>query len=188
MAKLIYTAIGSLDGYVADESGTWGWAAPDEQVHAHVNDAERGIGTYLLGRRMYDVLAFWETYDDAADPSPQMADYAAIWHGLDKVVYSRTLAEPRSGRTRIEREWDAERVRAWKAEADRDLSVGGPELAALALRAGLVDEIRLYLYPVVVGGGTAALPDTRLDLHLLDEHRFENGAVYLHYALSPAAT
>jgi dihydrofolate reductase len=183
MAKLIYTSIGSLDGYVADESGTWGWAAPDAEVHAHVNDAERTLGTYLLGRRMYDVLAFWETYDEP-DPSRTMTDYAAIWHGLDKVVYSRTLTEPRSERTRIEREWDPERVRAWKAEADRDLSIGGPELAALALRAGLVDEIRLYLYPVIVGGGTAALPaKARLDLDLLDEHRFTCGAVYAHYAV-----
>jgi dihydrofolate reductase len=180
MAKLIYTSIGSLDGYVNDADGKFEWAAPDAALHAHVNDAERGLGTYLLGRGMYDTLVFWEGYD--AGDSEVMADYARIWHGLDKVVYSRTLTGPRSARTRIEREWDPERVRAAKGAADRDLSVGGPEIAALALRAGLVDEIRLYLHPVIVGAGTAALPaGLRLDLELLDEHRFGSGALYAHY-------
>jgi dihydrofolate reductase len=183
MAKLIYTAIGSLDGYVAGEDGTWPWAIPDAEVHAHVNAFEHGMGTYLLGRRMYDVLAAWETMDTTGH-GPEMADYKRIWLGVDKVVFSRTLTEAHTARTRVEREFDPEQVRAWKADADRDLSIAGPELAAIALRAGIVDEIRLYLYPVVVGAGNPALPDkTRLDLDLLDEQRFGNGAVYVHYQL-----
>ena len=179
MAKLVYSAITSLDGYVADENGDFDWAAPGEEVHAFVNDLERPIDTYLYGRRMYEVMAAWETIDDE---HPVMRDYAEIWRAADKVVYSRTLNEASSARTRIEREFDPDAVRGLKAERDRDLSVGGPELAAQALAAGLVDECHLLLNPVVVGGGQRSLPDeVRLELELLDERRFSNGVVHLHY-------
>ena len=181
MAKLIYAAIASLDGYVADERGDFGWAAPDEEVHAFVNDLERSIGTYLYGRRMYDVMVYWETVDLADEP-PVVEDYAGIWRSADKVVYSTTLDEPASARTRIERVFDADAVRRLKATAEHDLSVGGPGLAARAIAAGLVDEFLLFLVPEIVGGGTPALPDgVRLSLELLDERRFANGTVYLRY-------
>jgi dihydrofolate reductase len=182
MAKLIYSAITSLDGYVADEDGTFDWAAPDAEVHAFVNDLERPVGTYLYGRRMYEVMAAWETVPTDAGQPPQMRDYARIWRAADKVVYSRTLAEASTARTRVEGEFDPDAVRRMKASAGRDLSVGGPHLAAEAFRAGLVDECHLFLNPVVVGGGNRALPDhLRLDLELLDERRFGNGVVHLHY-------
>lgn len=183
MANLIYTAIMSVDGYVADETGAFDWSAPDEQVHAFVNELERNVGTYLYGRRLYQVMVAWETIDTAGQ-SPAVVDFTGIWRAAEKVVFSRTLAAVSSARTRIEREFDAQTVRGWKASADRDLSVGGPELAAVALRAGLVDECHLFLTPVVVGGGTAALPDgVRRSLDLLDECRFDSGVVHLHYRL-----
>jgi dihydrofolate reductase len=183
MAKLIYSAITSLDGYVADEDGNFDWSAPNEQVHAFVNDIERSVGTHLYGRRMYDVMVAWETMD-AAGESSVIADYAAIWRGAEKVVFSRTLDAVSSQRTRIEREFDADAVRQWKESATADLSVGGPELAAVALRAGLVDECHVFLNPVIVGAGASALPDRlRLRLNLLDEHRFDNGVVHLHYGI-----
>jgi len=183
MAKLIYSAIASLDGYVADGDGKWDWSVPDEAVHALVNDLTRPVGTWLLGRRMYDVLVAWETMDDE---QPEMRDFADIWRSADKVVYSRTLEQPSSARTRIEREFDPGAVRRIKEESERDLCVGGPELAAQALRAGLVDEIQLFLSPIVVGGGNAALPgDVRVPLELLDERRFGNGVVYLRYRVTP---
>jgi dihydrofolate reductase len=179
MAKLIYTAITSLDGYVADEDGNFDWAEPDEDVHSLVNDLERPIGTYLYGRRLYDVMVAWETI---ADEQPFIKDYAEIWRAADKVVYSRSLEDVSSARTRIERSFDPDAVRQMKAEAERDISVGGPELAGQAIRAGLVDEIQLFLSPVVVSGGTRALPnDVRVDLELLAERRFDNGVVYLRY-------
>jgi dihydrofolate reductase len=179
MAKLIYTAIMSLDGYVADEDGNFDWAEPDEEVHALVNDLERPIGTYLYGRRLYDVMVAWETITDEL---PFIKDYAEIWRAADKVVYSRSLETVSSARTRIERTFDPDAVRRMKAAEGRDISVGGPELAAQAIRAGLVDEIRLFLAPIVVGGGTQALPDdARVKLELLDERRFGNGVVHLHY-------
>ena len=179
MAKLIYTAIASLDGYVADEDGRFDWAAPDEEVHAFVNDLERPIGTYLCGRRLYEVMVFWETVDDDA---PVMRDYAQIWRAAEKIVYSRTLETVSSARTRLERDFDPDAVRELKAAAERNLSVGGAELAAEAIRAGLVDECHLFLTPIVVGGGTRALPDgVRWKLELLDERRFGNGVVHLHY-------
>jgi dihydrofolate reductase len=182
MAKLIYAAIASLDGYVADEHGRWDWSMPDEEVHAFVNDLQRPAGTHLYGRRMYEVLVAWETIDD---PAPVMRDYAQLWRAADKVVYSRTLESVASARTRIEREFDPEAVRALKAAADRDITIGGPELAAEALRAGLVDEIHLLLSPVVVGGGKPAFPDgPRVDLELAGERRFANGVVHLHYRAS----
>jgi dihydrofolate reductase len=179
VSRLIYAAIASLDGYVADEQGRWDWSEPDEEVHAAVNDLMRPAGTHLYGRRMYDVLVAWETIDD---PEPVMRDFAEIWRSADKVVYSRTLEEVSSARTRIEREFDPDAVRAIKAE--QDLLIGGPELAGQAMRAGLVDELHLLLSPVVVGGGNPALPaGARVDLELLGERRFGNGVVHVHYGV-----
>jgi dihydrofolate reductase len=181
MAKLIYSAITSLDGYVNDEDGDFEWAAPDEAVHAFVNDLERPVGTYLLGRRMYETMAVWDTWDTTGEPA-EIADYAAIWRAADKVVYSTTLETVVTAKTRIERDFDPAAIRAMKAAADRDISVGGPHLAAHAIRAGLVDEYQLILTPIVVGGGTPSLPDyVRVQLELVDEHRFANGVVYLRY-------
>jgi dihydrofolate reductase len=179
VSRLFYSAIASLDGYVADEHGSWDWSAPDAEVHAAVNDLARPAGTHLYGRRMYDVLVAWETIDD---PDPAMRDFAQIWRAAEKVVYSRTLQAPMSARTRIEREFDVEAVRALKERADRDLLIGGPELAAQAIEAGLVDELHLFLSPVVVGAGKRALRDgLRLDLELTAERRFGNGVVHLGY-------
>jgi dihydrofolate reductase len=183
MAKLIYTGITSLDGYVADADGRFEWSAPDETVHAFVNDLERPIGTYLYGRRLYDVMRFWETVDTGPDQPAVVRDYARLWRDADKVVYSTTLPSPSTTRTRIERSFDADSVRQLKADATRDISVGGPGLAEHALRVGLVDELHQFLTPVVVGGGTAFLPyGVRLDLELLDQRSFGNGVVHLHYA------
>jgi dihydrofolate reductase len=180
--KLIYSTIASADCYVADEDGTFDWAAPDEEVHAFVNDLERPVGTYLYGRRMYEVMAVWENAHTLADQRPVMRDFAAIWQAADKIVYSTTLAAVSTARTRIERDFDPEAVRQMKARALSDITVGGPGLAAQAFEAGLVDECHLFLTPVVVGGGTRALPDgVRLSLELLDERRFGNGVVHLHY-------
>jgi len=179
VAKLIYSAIASLDGYVADRDGNFDWAAPDAEVHGFVNDLERPIGTYLYGRRMYETMAVWETLDD---PAPEMRDFAQLWRAADKVVYSRTLDSVSTPRTRLERELDPSAVRALVADAARDVSIGGPDLAGSALKAGLVDVIQLYLNPVVIGGGHPALPDgVRADLELLDERRFANGTVFLRY-------
>jgi dihydrofolate reductase len=181
MARLTYSAICSLDGYTVDEHGDFGWCAPDEEVHAAVNDVERPVGTYLYGRRMYDVLRVWETFD-LTDASPATRDYAELWRAADKVVFSRTLDEPATPRTRIERELDVDAVRRLADAADRDVSVGGPTLAAPVLRAGLVDAVDLFLAPLVVGGGTRALPDgARLELELVGERRFDSGFVQLSY-------
>jgi dihydrofolate reductase len=181
MAKLIYSAIASLDGYVADAEGKFDWAAPDEEVHGFVNELERPLGTYLYGRRMYETMVVWETMDLAGEP-PVMRDFAEIWRAADKVVYSRRLEAPASARTRIERDFDPEAVRRMKAAAQRDVGVGGADVAAQAIRAGLVDECHLLLVPIVVGGGRPALPDgVRVRLELLDERRFGNGTVYLRY-------
>jgi dihydrofolate reductase len=185
-AKLIYSAIASLDGYVADEDGRFEWAVPDEEVHRFVNDLERPVGTYLYGRRMYEVMAAWEALDTRADQPPSTRDFAEIWRAAEKIVYSRTLTRVSSARTQIERDFDPEAVRQLKASAERDLSVGGPELAGQAMRAGLVDEYHLFVTPVVVGGGKRSLPDNvRLQLELLDERRFGNGVVHLHYRAGP---
>jgi dihydrofolate reductase len=181
MAKLIYSAITSLDGYVADEDGAFDWAVPDEEVHAAVNHLERTVGTYLYGRRMYEVMDDWESMT-VADQPPGVQDYAEIWRAADKVVYSTTLESVSSARTRIARGFDPEAVLQMKAAAGRDLSVGGPDLAGQAMKAGLVDELHLFLTPIVVGGGTRSLPDdVRLKLELLDERRFGSGVVHLHY-------
>jgi dihydrofolate reductase len=182
MARLIYSAITSLDGYVADEDGNFDWAAPDEEVHAFVNDLERPVGTYLYGRRMYETMVYWETAHTVADQPPVVRDFAQIWQAADKIVYSTTLERASSARTRIEREFDPGAVRRMKAAAGRDLSVGGPHLAAQAITAGLVDECHLFVTPIVVGGGTQSLPtNVRVTLELLDEHRFGSGVVHLHY-------
>jgi dihydrofolate reductase len=181
MARLIYSAIASLDGYVNDEDGRFDWSAPDEEVHTFVNDKERPVGTYLYGRRMYDVMAVWETMSMDGEPAA-MRDYQDIWRGAEKVVYSRTLDAARTPRTRIERDFDPAAVRALKDSAGADLSIGGAELAGQALRAGLVDEVSLLLSPIAVGGGTPALPHgARLHLELRDQRRFANGVVYVRY-------
>jgi dihydrofolate reductase len=181
MAKLIYTAITSLDGYVADEDGNFDWAEPDDEMHSFINDLERPVGTYLYGRRMYEVMVAWETLA-LADQPPFMQDFAEIWRGADKVVYSKTLETASSARTRIERDFDPEVVRRIKALAGHDIAVGGPDLAAQAIRAGLIDEWHLFLAPIVVGGGKRSLPtDVRLKLELLGERRFGSGMVHLHY-------
>jgi dihydrofolate reductase len=181
MANLIYSAITSVDGYVADEDGNFDWSAPDEEVHSFVNDLERSVGTYLYGRRMYEVMSAWETMKTADEPSV-IQDYAQIWRAADKVVYSKTLMTPSTARTRIERDFDPDAVRELKASLGRDISVGGPALADQAIKAGLVEEIHLFVSPIVVGGGKRSLPDdVRLELELLDERRFGNGVIYLRY-------
>jgi len=184
MAKLIYSVIASLDGYVADEKGKFDWAMPSDEVHAFVNDLERRIGTYLYGRRMYEVMMYWETAPTVGDDSRVMLDYARIWQSAEKVVYSKSLEAVTSAKTRLERALDAGAVRRMKAEASRDISVGGPTLAGQAMAAGLVDEMHLFVTPMVVGGGTRALPDdVRVKLALVSERRFENGVVHLHYSV-----
>ncbi len=182
MGKLIYSALTSLDGYVADEDGRFDWAEPDEEVHTFVNDLERPVGTYLYGRRMYEVMAAWVVAETVADQPPYMKDYAEIWKAADKIVFSKTLESASTARTRIERDFDPEAVRRMKASAASDIAVGGPDLAAQAIRAGLVDEYHLFLAAIVVGGGNPSLPnDVRVKLELLDERRFGNGVVYLRY-------
>jgi len=182
VAKLIYMAITSLDGYIEDQDGKFDWSVPDEEVHAFVNDLERPIGTYLYGRRMYEVMVAWETMDIPANESPAQRDFAEIWRAADKVVYSRTLETVSSARTRIERSFDVDAVRRMKAAAERDLAVAGPDLASSAIAAGLVDECHLFVSPIMVGGGKQVLPNNvRWELELLDERRFGNGVVHLRY-------
>jgi dihydrofolate reductase len=182
MAKLVYAAITSLDGYVADREGNFDWAMPDNEVHAAVNELERPIGTYLYGRRMYEVMSYWATAPTDDSEPAEFRDYARIWQAADKVVYSTTLDAATTERTRLERAFDPEAVRRLKASSDRDLSVGGSGLAAEAIRAGLVDELHLFVTPIVVGGGTSALPDdVTWKLELLDQRRFAGGVVHLHY-------
>jgi dihydrofolate reductase len=184
MAKLIYTAISSLDGYVADTEGNFDWSAPDEEVHRFVNDLERPIGTYLLGRRMYEVMRYWDTAPIGNDEPSAGQEYAKIWQATDKIVYSKSLDRASARNTRIEREFEPQAIKHLKTTATRDISVGGPMLAAQALKLGLVDECHLFLSPVVVGGGNPALPDNvRLRLELLNERRFANGVVHLHYRI-----
>jgi dihydrofolate reductase len=183
MAKLIYSAITSLDGYVADRDGIFDWARPDDEVHAFVNDQERPIGTYLYGRRMYDVMRYWETAPTRGDQPSVALDFAGIWRNADKIVYSTTLAAAATARTRIERTFDPESVRQMKAAASSDIGVGGPHLAAAAIRAELVDELHQFVTPVVVGGGNPWLPErVRVNLELRDVDQFGNGVVHLHYA------
>ena len=182
MARLIYSAIMSLDGYIADADGRFEWAAPDEDVHAFVNELERPVGTYLYGRRMYETMRYWETAHTLPGQRPVSLDFARIWQAADKIVYSATLQAPDTARTRVERDFDPDQVRKLKEAAGRDLTVGGAHLAAQAIAAGLVDEYQLFLVPAVVGGGTRALPDqVRLNLALAGERRFGSGTVYLCY-------
>jgi dihydrofolate reductase len=182
MAKLIYSAIMSLDGYIADEHGNFDWAEPDEEVHAFINDLERPVGTYLYGRRMYETMAVWEALDAGPDQPSVSRDFAHLWRSADKIVYSRTLQDVSTPRTRLERAFEPDLVRAMKAQAERDLSVGGPDLAAHAIKAELVDVFQLFVTQTIVGGGKPALPTGyRLALELLDERRFGNGTIYLHY-------
>jgi dihydrofolate reductase len=184
MAKLIYSAISSLDGFIEDSDGRFDWAEPDEEVHAFINDRQRSVGTYLFGRRMYETMAVWDDPDAFVGDSAEMRDYAAIWQGIDKVVYSRSLETVATARTRLEREFDLDAVRQLTDHADRPIEVGGPGLAAPAFRAGLVDEVYLFVVPVIVGGGKPALPDgVRLDLRLEEERRFGNGTVFLAYRM-----
>ncbi|MFD9904002.1 dihydrofolate reductase family protein [Streptomyces sp. NPDC059063] len=182
MGKLVYSTIASLDGYVADEAGDFSWAVPDEEVHTFINDAMRPYGTYLYGRRMYEMMAGWETEPPGPEQPSALRDFAEIWQAADKVVYSTTLERPGTARTRIERTFDPDAVRRLKADLGHDLAIGGPGLAAHALAAGLVDECQLYLAPSVVGGGKRVFPaGLRIGLDLLDERRFGNGMAYLRY-------
>ena len=180
-ARLVYSVICSLDGYVADSSGGFDWAAPDEEVHAAVNDLERPVGTYLYGRRLYQTMAVWQTMGGPGE-HPVESDYADIWRGAEKIVFSTTLGEVATPRTRVERRFDPDAIGELKRTATADLSIGGPGLAAHAIRAGLVDDYQLFLVPVVVGGGLPALPSgVRRDLALVDERRFASGTVLLRY-------
>jgi dihydrofolate reductase len=182
MAKLIYSVICSLDGYVADAEGNFDWAAPDDELHSFVNDLERPIGTYLYGRRMYETMRFWEPPEASTDQPAAVRDYAEIWRSAEKVVFSRTLDHVSSAKTRIEREFDPDAIRRLKEEAERDISIGGPGLSGEAIRAGLVDEYHLSLNPIVVGGGNPALPsDVHIGLELIDQRRFDSGVIHLHY-------
>jgi dihydrofolate reductase len=182
VAKLIYISIASLDGYIEDEDGKFDWAAPDEEVHRFVNDLARPVRTQLYGRRMYETMVFWERPPELAEQPPFVQDFAQIWHAADKIVYSKSLQTVSSARTRIERAFDPDAIRRLKATADHDVTVGGAELAAQAIEAGLVDEYHLFLVPVLVGAGKRSLPDkVRVSLDLLDERRFRSGTVYLCY-------
>jgi dihydrofolate reductase len=183
VAKLIYAAIMSVDGFIEDAEGNFEWAAPDDEVHAFVNDLERPVGTYLYGRRMYETMAYWESPRDLAEQPAFVQDFAGIWQAADKIVYSRTLSSVSTARTRIEREFDPDAVRRLKATADSDLTVGGADLAAQAIEAGVVDEYQLFLVPVVVGAGKRAFPEKNVGVHLelLDESRFGNGTVFVRY-------
>jgi dihydrofolate reductase len=182
MAKLIFSAITSLDGYIEDTAGRFDWAAPDDETMRFLNELERPVGTYLYGRRMYETLVYWETAEIDQDESPSAWDWMQLWRAADKIVYSRSLESESSARTRIERTFQPDAVTALKGSLDRDLTIGGPALAAQAFAAGLVDRCQLFLTPVLVGGGKPALPaNVRLDLELVDEHRFGNGTVFLDY-------
>ena len=181
MAKLIYAVIMSLDGYIADRKGHFDWAQPDEEVHAFINELERPVGTYLYGRRMYEVMAVWQTMQTDDEPSC-VADFASIWRAADKVVYSTTLKTASTPRTSVEHRFEPEAVQQLKASASQDLAVGGPTVAAHAFEAGLVDVCHPFIAPHIVGGGRSAFPgDVRLELELQEEHRFRNGMVHLHY-------
>jgi dihydrofolate reductase len=189
MAKLIYIANASLDGFTEDEAGKFDWSVPSREVLASISDLERPIGTHLYGRRMYETMAVWETAHTAAGQPAFMPglekferEFAQIWRAANKIVYSTSIEAVSSARTRIERACDPEAVRRMKARAERDLTVGGPTLAAHLIRAGLVDEYHLYVHPIVLGGGKKWLPnDVRIALELLDEQRFGNGVVHVHY-------
>jgi len=180
MAKLLYASNMSLDGWTEDERGAVDWAPPDDDVFAIITELMRSAGTYLYGRRMYESLAVWETDSTLATKSELTANYASAWRAADKVIYSSTLTAPHTANTRLERRFDPGAVRKLKAATAGDLLVGGPNLAAQALGAGLVDELALFVWPVVLGGRNPALPThTRADLELMDVHRFSCGVVFL---------
>jgi len=182
MAHLIYSAISSLDGYIEDADGNFDWAMPDEEMHKFANDLERGAGTHLYGRRMYETLMVWETDPNLAAESPLMRDFAEIWQAANKIVYSRTLEAVSTRKTQIERNFDPEAIRQLKEASEHEILIGGADLAAHAFRAGLIDEYHLFLTPIIVGGGKPSLPDNvRLELELLEERRFGNGMVFLRY-------
>ncbi|WP_167043574.1 dihydrofolate reductase family protein [Salinibacterium sp. ZJ454] len=182
MGRLIYAGIVSLDGYINDAAGNFDWAAPDEEVHAFINDLERSAGTYLYGRRMYEVMKFWQTVPQQPDESAVMLDYAEVWRAADKIVFSTSLEAVDTPRTRLERTLDPDAVARLKADEESDLAIGGATLAASAIAAGLVDEFGLFLVPFIVGGGTPFFPDgVRAGLRLEDERRFASGIVYLRY-------
>ena len=182
MARLIYSAISSLDGYTEDMNGNFDWAAPDEEVHRFINNLERSAGTHLYGRRMYETLMVWETDPNLAADSPLTRDFAEIWQAADKIVYSRTLEAVSTRKTQMERNFNPEAIRRLKEAVEQDILIGGPELAAHAFRAGLIDECHLFLIPIIVGGGKPSLPDNvRLELELLEERRFGSGVVFLRY-------
>jgi dihydrofolate reductase len=182
MVRLIYSAIISLDGYIEDRDGRFDWAMPDEDVHSFINNLERSVGTFLLGRRMYEIMQVWETDPSLAADSPIMRDYAEIWQAAEKIVYSKTLAAVSTRKTQLERTFDPEAVRHLKETTVQEISIGGPGLAAHAFRAGLIDEIQLFLTPVIIGGGKSAMPaNVHLDLKLMEERRFGNGMVFLRY-------
>lgn len=186
MASLIYTGLVSLDGFTADESGRFDWAMPDEEVHAFINDLERSAGTHLYGRRMFEVMSAWETLGSMPDEPGYIREYGTIWRAADKVVFSRTLAAVTTARTRLEREFDPDVIARMKSDLAHDIVIGGPTLAAHAVAAGLVDEYRLFVFPIAVGGGLRFFPaEARLALSLLDERRFASGVVYLRYAAVP---
>jgi len=187
MAKLTYLMLASLDGYIEDEKGEFGWAEPDAEVHSFVNDLVRPVGTHLCGRRMYETMVWWETVDTGPEQDAVTRDYAAIWRSADKVVFSKTLRAAESERTVIESAFEPEAIAQLKASSERDISIGGPELAGQAIAAGLLDELHLLLVPVSVGGGKPVLPTgVHLPLELLDERRFTGGTVYVHYRVVPA--
>jgi dihydrofolate reductase len=184
MGKLICSGIMSLDGYIADDQGDFSWAAPDEEVHTFVNELERSVGTYLYGRRMYEVMRYWDTADEAPEQPEVEREYTALWKAADKIVYSSTLDQVTTPRTRLERQFDPEALQRMKAVSERDLTISGPNLAAHAIRAGLVDEFRMFLSPVFVGGGTRFLPDgVHVRLERIEERPFDNGFVFLRYRI-----
>lgn len=188
MGKLIYSMITSLDGYVSDQDGNFGWGTPDEELHAFVSEQSRSVGAYLYGRRMYETMVYWETAYRVPDQPPFILEYARIWQDAEKIVYSTTLKETGSERTRIERTFDPEAVRKLKAQTDFDITVDGPHLAAHAIRAGLVDEYQLFVGPSIVGGGNRFFPDdVQVDLALLDKHQFGSGVIYLRYGVKSGA-
>jgi dihydrofolate reductase len=187
MGKLIFSAITSLDGYIEDEEGNFDWGAPDEEVHSFVNDLERPVGTYLYGRRMYETMVYWETEQALTDQAPCVRDFTELWQAAEKIVYSKSLESVSSAKTRIEREFDPKVIQEMKSTQEDDITVGGPNLAAQAFKAGLVDECQLFLTPVVLGGGKPSLPNNvRLEVELLGERCFRSGVVFLHYRTTMA--
>lgn len=186
MGRLVYGGIGSLDGFIADVNGNFDWSMPDEEVHAHVNEQDRGVVAELYGRRLYEVMKVWDTYGNGPSATAVESEYGKIWRNRDKIVYSTSLESVDTGRTRLEKHFDPESVRRYVDGVDGDVNIGGPELAGHALRAGIVDVVAYYASPIIVGGGKHWLPQgVRLSLQLVDERRFGNGVVFTSYAVPP---